>query len=222
MAAVKKTTGKQEPVTRSGLISLYMNYVLEKGESPGTVYKFSKENNIEEAEFYTFFGSFENLKMAVWEQFFDHSVGLMEKSSEYAAFSTKEKLLTFYYTFFEVLTANRSYVLFSLKQEKMPLKNLEQLKGLRRNIKDFAKNLMKDSEEKQPRLIRQTEMVFAEGAWLEFLFLLNFWMNDNSSRFESTDVAIEKSVNTAYELFNTKPLERVLDLGKFIWKERMV
>ena len=35
------------------------------------------------------------------------------------------------------------------------------------------------------------------------------------------NVAIEKSVNTVFDLFDNTPLERVVDFGKFLWKERM-
>lgn len=224
MAPVNKDTNKQQPLDRERLISLYMQYVLERGESPGTVYRFCKEQDMEEADFYEFFGSFEGLEKAVWVQFFDHTVGLMEKSSEYEYLSGREKMLTFYYTLFEVLTANRSYILFTLKRDKMPLKNLEQLKELRQNIRKFAKNVIPRSKEEKQQFRRpvQSETIFAEGAWLEFLFLLKFWINDCSPRFERTEVAIEKSVNTAFDLLDTRPLERMLDLGKFLWKEKMV
>ena len=39
--------------------------------------------------------------------------------------------------------------------------------------------------------------------------------------FEKTDILIEKSVNTVVDLLDTKPLESLLDLGKFLWKEKM-
>lgn len=48
-------------------------------------------------------------------------------------------------------------------------------------------------------------MIFAEAVWIQFLFLLKFWANDNSPAFESTDVAIEKSVNTAFDVFDNTP-----------------
>lgn len=63
-------------------------------------------------------------------------------------------------------------------------------------------------------------MIFAEAVWIQFLFLLKFWANDNSPAFESTDVAIEKSVNTAFDVFDNTPLERIIDFGKFLWKEK--
>ncbi|MBT8295706.1 MAG: TetR/AcrR family transcriptional regulator, partial [Gramella sp.] len=102
------------------------------------------------------------------------------------------------------------------------IKNMDQLKNLRKKIKSYAKTLIQDrNSEKSMKLFQQNEMIFSEGVWVQFLFLLKFWMDDNSPEFESTDIAIEKSVNTVFDLFDNTPLERVVDLGKFLWKERM-
>ena len=222
MARVKNTNDKIELLTEQRLIELYMEYVLENEEEPRTVYKFCQKNNISEAEFYNFFGSFKGLKMGIWKRFFEHTVEVMENSREYASFNNREKMLTLYYTFFEMLTANRSYVLFTLRKEGPMLKNAGQLKGLRRKVKNYTAELVRQSnEEKQGRLLKRSETVFSEAAWVQFMFLLKFWMDDNSPQFESTDVAIEKSVNTVFDLFDNTPLERVLDLGKFLWKEKM-
>ncbi|MDT0688525.1 TetR family transcriptional regulator C-terminal domain-containing protein [Salegentibacter sp. F188] len=217
-----KTGTTKKKLDEDRLISLYMNYVLEEEKAPGTVYKFCKENNIKEQEFYEFFGSFEGLEKGIWKRFYDHALNVIGKSPEYESFSNREKMLTFFYTFFEILTANRSYVLFTLNKGDMPLKNLEQLKGLRKRIKSFAANLVRqDNEEKSLKIIRQSETVFSEGAWIQFLFLLKFWKDDNSQGFESTDVAIEKSVNTIFDVFDSTPLDRIVDFGKFLWKEKM-
>ena len=34
-------------------------------------------------------------------------------------------------------------------------------------------------------------------------------------------MAIEKSVNTIFDVFDNTPLEKVVDLGKFLYKEQM-
>ncbi|MEG9328114.1 TetR family transcriptional regulator C-terminal domain-containing protein [Salinimicrobium catena] len=221
MATTKKTT-KKEKLTRERLIALYMDQVLETGTTPKNIYKFTKDNNLKEEDFYSFFGSFEALQKAVWERFFEHTTEVMQKSEEYSGFSVREKLLTFYYTFFEILSANRSYVLFSLKQEKGALKKLQQLTGLRKRVKEYSRDLIRESRfAEEERTIKTPGSAFAEATWLQLLFLLKFWMDDNSLQFEKTDVAIEKSVNTVFDLFDTTALERVLDFGKFIWKEKM-
>ncbi len=222
MATTKKTTQKDKKLTREQLIALYMDYVLENGTTPNTIYKFAKDHDFKEEEFYNFFGSFEALQKGVWERFFEHTVDVMQKSPEYSGFSSREKLLTFFYTFFEILSANRSYVLFSLKQDKGTFKKLEQLSGLRKRVKEYALKIVKENKaEEQGRTIKTPGAAFTEATWLQLLFLLKFWMDDSSLKFEKTDVAIEKSVNTLFELFDTTTLERVLDFGKFIWKEKM-
>ncbi|MDT0649046.1 TetR family transcriptional regulator C-terminal domain-containing protein [Autumnicola edwardsiae] len=217
-----KTGTTKKKLDEDRLISLYTDYVLEEEKTPGTVYKFCKENKIDEQEFYQFFGSFEGLEKGIWSRFYDHALNVIGKSPEYESFSNREKMLTFFYTFFEILTANRSYVLFTLKKGEMPLKNLEQLKGLRKKVKSFAANLVREgNQEKSVNVIRQSEAVFSEGAWIQLLFLLRFWKDDNSPGFESTDVAIEKSVNTIFDVFDSTPLDRIVDFGKFLWKEKM-
>ncbi|TRO65378.1 TetR/AcrR family transcriptional regulator [Christiangramia sabulilitoris] len=205
------------------IIAIYMDYVLEHEKTPRSVYKFAKDNGMTEQDFYKYFGSFEGLRKAIWDRFFDNSVAVMEKSKEYASFENREKLLTFFYTMFEVLTANRSYVLYTLNEPGQQLKGMTQLKNLRKKVKNYGKMLIQDgNSEKSMKLFEQNEMIFSEGVWVQFLFLLKFWMDDNSPEFESTDVAIEKSVNTVFDLFDNTPLERVVDFGKFLWKERMV
>ena len=113
-------------------------------------------------------------------------------------------------------------MLFSLKEHESQLKNLQQLKGLRKRVKSYATDLIQDgNSDKAISALQQSERVFSEAAWVQLMFLIKFWMDDNSAQFESTDVAIEKSVNTVFDVFDNTPLERVIDLGKFLWKEKM-
>lgn len=218
----KKATTKKKVLDKDKLLAMYMDYVLENEKRPRTVYKFCKANKIKEEEFYDFYGSFEGLQKGIWERFYEHTMNAINKSPEFDSFSNREKMLTFYYTFFEMLTANRSYVLFSLKEHESQLKNLQQLKGLRKNVKAFAAELIQDgNSDKAISALQQSERVFSEAAWVQLMFLIKFWMDDNSPQFESTDVAIEKSVNTVFDVFDNTPLERVIDLGKFLWKEKM-
>ncbi|MFS4467613.1 TetR family transcriptional regulator C-terminal domain-containing protein [Maribacter sp. 2210JD10-5] len=211
---------KTKKITANDIVSMYMDYVLEHEMVPKSVYKFCKINKIKEEDFYLFFGSISSLQKGIWEQFFSNTIALMEKNKEYESFSNKDKMLTFFYTFFEMLTLNRSYVLFTLKHERSPMKNLEQLKALRKNIKHFAKDLIEDGNaNKTYGITKHNPTIFSEGAWLQFMFILKFWMNDDSPSFEKTDLAIEKSVNTIFDLFDNTPLDNILDFGKFLYKE---
>ena len=220
MATTKKTTAKNAPVDENQIISLYMEDVLENNSQPLNVYNFCKKHAIPEVDFYTFFGSIEVLKQTIWLRFFENATTAIGNEKGYLAYTPKNKLLTLYFTLFEILTLNRSYVLFALRENNEGLQNLKQLKRLRNHFKDFIVNIMESgSSEAKTRIRKVTGPVFAEGAWVQFLFILKFWFDDTSKGFEKTDIVIEKSVNTAVDLLDTKPLENLLDLGKFLWKE---
>ncbi len=220
--ATKKVTAKSQKF-KEKIISAYMEWVLLKEKAPLSVFKFCKENNFKEAEFYEYFGSFEGLQNAIWNSFYEQTILLCNKDEAYPDFSNKEKMLTFFYTFFEILTLNRSYILFTLTESRDMMKNLSQLKGLRKNIKHFASELIQEkNEEKKLKVLKQSVPVFSEGAWLQMLFLLKYWKDDNSAGFENTDIAIEKSVRAIFDVFDTQPLESILDFGKFLWKEKMM
>ena len=220
METAKKTTAKKKPIDDNVIITKYMEYVLERNEEPKNVYSFCKEHKIDETDFYTFFGSIDALKQQIWVKFFKNSLDTIQKEEAFEGYSDKNKLLTLYFTLFELLTLNRSYVLFTLKENKEGLRNLKNLKHFRNHFKDFIVSIIDFSTESNDKVSRITKPVFSEGAWIQFLFLLKFWMDDTSKGFEKTDVLIEKSVNTVVDLLDTKPLESLFDLGKFLWKEK--
>ena len=205
------------------IIALYMDYVLLNDREPKSVYAFCHANQMDEADFYVHFGSFEGLKQQIWVKFFENATTIIANDVAFLTYSDKDKLLTLFYTLFEVLTLNRSYVIYSLHENKDALKNLKVLKLFRSHFKKFIQTIIESNHlTNLDKLDKVTKPVFSEGAWIHFLFILKFWMDDVSPSFEKTDIAIEKSVTTVVELLNTKPLENLIDFGKFLWKERMM
>lgn len=221
MATAKNIKSKKQLLDDDQIISLYMNNILEKSEAPKNVYLFCKENNLEEADFYSFFNSLDAVREAIWIKFFENTISTLHADANYAGYENRNKLLSLYFTFFEILTLNRTYVYYALKDNKEGLRNLQQLKELRNQFKDYIVNMMKSEEpEKLKKLAKIAQPVFSEGAWLQFLFILKFWVEDTSKGFEKTDIMIEKAVKATFDILDTTPLESLFDLGKFIWKER--
>lgn len=221
MTATKKTSSKKKPITDDQIISIYMDQVLQHNAEPKNVYLFCQENKIIESDFYAFYGSLEALKQDIWVKFFENVKATIEQDENYLTYSNKNKLLTLYFSLIEILTLNRSYVLFALKEDKNVLKNLQQLKTFRNHFKSFIVDMINtqtsDEDKKVNKLVKP---FFAEGAWVEFLFILKFWLDDTSKGFEKTDVMIEKAVKATFDVLDTTPLDSILDLGKFVWKEK--
>ena len=222
MESPKKASSKKKALNDLTIVTMYMDSVLTNNAEPKSVFLFCKEHKIEETDFYKFYGSIDALKQDIWVKFFENAEASIAKDTAFDGYSEKNKLLTLYFTLFEILTLNRSYVLFSLKENKEGLKNLKTLKHFRNRFKDFIVNIIEsDTNVINENISKVTKPVFTEGAWIQFLFLLKFWIDDTSVSFEKTDVLIEKSVNTVVDLLDTKPLESLFDLGKFLWKEKM-
>ena len=59
-----------------------------------------------------------------------------------------------------------------------------------------------------------------EALWLHLISIIEFWKKDQSPSFEKTDLYIEKTIDTGFEFINNEPLKKVMDLGKFLWKEK--
>jgi len=134
----------------------------------------------------------------------------------------RSKLLSFYFTFFELLTANRSYVLYALQQHKNQLKNVMLLADVRKKFKNYIGEITTDDFRIQiERFQEYQEKATTESLWIQFLLTLKFWMDDSSAGFEKTDIYIEKSVKAAFELMNITPIESLIDFGKFIFKEKI-
>ena len=211
---------KKKSVKASDLISMYMNYVLEHNEHPKSVYSFTKSNNIEESIFYQHFGNFDALEQSIFKAFFDNTIAVIEENEDYNGFDARNKMLSFYYTFFEILTANRSYVVHALKGSKN-LKGLKTLTKLKHTFSDYFDTLdIETIDIKEKRLEQIQDKALQESAWIQLLITIKFWLDDTSASFEKTDLFIEKTVNASFDIIDIKPIKTVMDLGKFLFKEK--
>ncbi len=213
---------KKTEVTRDILISKYMQYKLEHNEKPKSVYQFAKDNGFDEHQFYTFFGSIEGIEKDIFKQFFEKTIRLLEKDPSYSLYDMRSKILSFYFTFFEMLTANRSYVVMSLKESGHPLKSVMQLTSLREVFHLYVLSILTEELRTPYEKLRTIqEKTVQESSWIQFLFTLKFWLDDNSPSFEKTDLFIEKSVKASFDLMQIAPMESLIDFGKFLFKEKM-
>jgi hypothetical protein len=213
---------KKKSISQSDLITLYMDYVLMHDHKPKSVYAFAKDNNFDESKFYEFFTSFEALEQSIFKVFFDNTHKALDKSEDYQSFDARNKLLSFYYTFFENLTANRSYVVHALKGNKNDMKSLKVLSHLKKSFNNYIEHLgINLIDVKQDQLQKIQNRGLKESAWFQLLVTMKFWLDDTSPSFEKTDIFIEKSVKASFDLIDTTPLKSIIDFGKFLFKEKM-
>ncbi len=209
-------------ITEERIFELYSDYILNHGERPKNIYRFAKDNEFEEKDFYEYFASFEHIERRILQEIFVKSVDLAATVNENQGTHSKEKVLNVYYIFFENLTMNRSLVLMLLG--KNMLHNSKILTPLRETHRNFIKTLDFNDWEiiknAKSDVRNFNDKAREEIFWLHLLSSIDFWRKDTSPAFEKTDVFIEKTIDTGFEIMDNQPLKKVADLGKFLWKEK--
>lgn len=212
----------KEEINEIHIVTKYIDTILTTGKPPKSIYVFSKELTIEESEFYQYFSSFKHLEERIFALFFENAISVLEKNEDFGKYDSKNKVLSLYFTYIEILTANRSYVLLALKGASNSFEYAKKLKGLKKVFGNFTETLDIDKIEiNQETIEKFQDKGIKEGFWLQFLMIIKYWMEDTSSSFEKTDLFIEKSVLASFDVLETKPAKSIIDLGKFLLKERM-
>ncbi|RCH55671.1 TetR/AcrR family transcriptional regulator [Mucilaginibacter hurinus] len=197
----------------------YIDYVLTTDEQPKSVYIFAKKNKMAEDEFYRYFGSFNAVEQNIWADFAKKTIFEIKSQEVWVQYSAREKALSFFYAFFELIKANRSFVVYSVKKQPRTLSVPAIFEPLKDIFEDFADEILKEGLETGELSDRKFfAKRYKDALWLQFGFLLNFWIKDNSAGFEQTDEAIEKGVNVTFDLFQRSPIDNLIDYGKFLYK----
>ncbi|GAB3989575.1 TetR family transcriptional regulator C-terminal domain-containing protein [Spirosoma daeguense] len=214
----------------------YTEYVLEHGKQPVTVFQFAKKLKISEADFYSHYTSFDAIEADIWLTFFEEAKQTVETDPTSQNYSVREKLLAFYYTWIELLKAQRSFAVYSFGNLKSlghgarsvgrhgewrSIQNSQIFRPFKESFYDYARDLLaegRESKEVEPRPFITDR--YPDALWGQTLYLLDFWVRDVSKNFEKTDSAIEKSVNTAFDLIGRSPLDTLFDFAKFMYQNK--
>lgn len=216
---------KNTDASQQKILELYSNYVLRNNKKPLNVFTFCEDHEISETDFYFYYANFEKLESDYLRFFMEETLRLIAEEENYHQQNAKHKMLSFYYTFFEQLTMNRSLVIYLLGSDKNNLQNVKKLLPLKRDFQLFIRSLdisepmMENTTESMAKIERLKNKGIEELYWGHFMATLKFWLDDTSSNFEKTDIFIEKSVDTSFEFLEVKPLKKLVDLGKFLFKE---
>ncbi|MEP6611427.1 MAG: TetR family transcriptional regulator C-terminal domain-containing protein [Mucilaginibacter sp.] len=197
----------------------YIDFVLTEGAQPKSVYVFAKKNKMTEEEFYRFFGSFDAIEQYLWTNFAVRTIAEIKTQEVWGQYSAREKALSFFYSFFELLKSSRSFVVYSIKKQPKSFTTPAIFTGMKDAFESFCSDLITEGLESNELSERKFfSNRYKDALWVQLVFVLNFWINDNSTGFEKTDEAIEKGINVTFDLFQRSPIDNLFEYGKFLAK----
>lgn len=194
----------------------YIDYVLENGRKPASIFAFCKSIKLKEANFYEHYSSFEDLEQALFAQIWNDTHTALQADKAYQNYSYREKVLSLFFTYFEQLGQIRSFILLQ-KDHKQIVQHFKNLQQLRNAVIETFKTIL--NEAKAFGEVADRKFVSSQNheiLWLNLILVFEFWMRDSSPKFEKTDACIEKSVNMSFDLMGENIVDKLFDFGKFM------
>lgn len=203
--------------TKEKIQNAYIEHLLTEGKQPASVFIFAKKNKMAEEEFYKFYASFSAIEADIWNDLFSKTIAEIKSQEVWEQYSAREKALSFFYSFFELLKSKRSYALHSVRNFKKGIKTPTALSSAKETFTEFSTQIIQDGLESGELSERKfISDKYVDALWLQVAFLLNFWIKDQSAGFEKTDEAIEKGINVTFDLFQRSPIDNLFEYGKFL------
>src|SRR5690554_225679 len=120
----------------------FIDSVLEHGQEPASIYKFTKDLKVKEADFYDHFNSFKALQKHIWSDFLKKTIDDLHAEEAFAEYSSREKLLALYFTLIEVLKEKRSYVMMDLQKMRKGDLNPVFLEDFKKRFYEFVDEIV--------------------------------------------------------------------------------
>ncbi|KOY87590.1 hypothetical protein AD998_16920 [bacterium 336/3] len=196
---------------------LYIQFVLEHNKRPQSAYEFCKFASVDENTFYETYGTIDALESNIWLYFFVETKNQILADEQYQAYSVREKLLAFDYTWLENLRSHRSFITLVLSSQSSPMwQKKAAFTKFKEEFMAYAQELLSEAQETEEVKNRNIiNNAYPKILWGQTMYLLNFWIKDASSNFEQTDAAVEKSVNLFFDLTGHSFIDSFIDFTKF-------
>ena len=204
---------------KNQIVSEYVKYCLKSGHAPANVFLFCETLNLTESEFYNHFSSLEKLEEYVLVSRWETIAANFAADEQFASYSITEKMLTLHFAFIESVREIRSYLLWKYQDWKNPMDQIKGLMGLRSAFQATVSPLLDaasiSGEVPDRKVISKLNV---EALGMNLAFVLHFWLKDDSADFERTDACIEKSVQLTMDFVGRNAVDKLFDLGKFLFQ----
>jgi hypothetical protein len=190
------------------IIEVYRNMLIS-GETEINSYTLSQKAGISEKEFFEHFSSADDVGRRIWTNLGDAIIEALSGSELYNSYPPRQKILSYYFTFFEVALNERTFIERTYTNSKLT-------RAYKDKFKLFIGDIIQEgiaSEDIKERL--SLSNYYPEVLWDLHLKLIRFWLNDTSDKFVETEKAVEMYSRIPLELMGPNLLDSMFETVKF-------
>lgn len=198
----------------------YINYISLHNKRPNSINDLiSNELESEEEKVSNDFYDLDLIESKIWEDGIFLALKFSEDDPNYDEYSVREKLLSFYYNYVEVLKKNDLFYQYSAN-----INSLFEL-SIINNRTSFLKNTLSKNINK---IIQEgistgeiADRYFITNYYSDILFyqsmiIIKYYLTDTSNEKENSDEIIEKSVNLIMDLLEPNFTDSAFLFAKFL------
>ncbi len=183
--------------------------MLITGEGEINSFTISKKVGISEKDFFQHFNSADDIARKIWSNLADTVIESLNSSELFSSYPPRQKILSYYFTFFETALSERSFIEATINKSKS-------LKTYKEKFKQFVSDIVQEGiavEDIKERLTLSN--YYPEVLWQLHVRLLHFWLKDVSDRFVETEKAIEVYAKVPLELMGPNLLDSLFETARF-------
>jgi hypothetical protein len=187
--------------------------MLISGEEAINSFTLSNKLGISEKEFFQHFSSTEDVGRRIWAKLGDEVIESLNNSEEVAEYSSLNKILAYYFTFFEIALGYRSFIERTIDKPEL-------LRSYKDKFKEYVSDIIQEGiamEEIVERL--SLSSYYPDMLWQLHLRLVNFWLQDTSEHFVETEKAIEVYSKLPLEFMQHNLMDSVYETVKFSFEQ---
>ena len=216
----KHKKSKPRSTDDAEFLNAFTEYVQREGKRPRSFTDFCESQHFTAEQVKVRYKTLSALEKAAWLHWYEETISILADSADYKNYSARERLLSFYYTWMDTVKPLRNYMKTAPALPKLFSGVDWFLADIQKAYLRYAKeivHLAAANEEIMKRFVLQN--FYDKALWLQFLFIMNYWLKDKSEDQTKSDEVIERSVNLFFELASRNQLDSILDFGKFLFKK---
>ncbi len=183
-------------------------------EQPDFTLKYlSGQMKIKPAEMYTLFPNRRNVLQFVYAAQLYKYRGIRKDIENFASYSLAEKLSNLAYTLTDLLLEHRE---FTDRTFDPLIRNCFQTTDFEKQLEEEIAGFFKHNSSISTSASFLLQPLFFRLIRNHYLWLIRYWLNDESPGFENTMALTDKWTNFIQEILYNKTLDKGFDLAKFI------
>ncbi len=218
-----KISKEQKQINRKKIIDAAVDLITQKGVKSATMREIARSAGLGDATIYNYFPTKETIVYGYYEDKFDEVIDALKDISDFNEYTFQEQLQTLFETKLELFIGDREFL---EKTFKMTFFALSQHYSRIRPIKEKFITIIEDIFSNAIAVGEIPDQVFRELTmqifWEYYIGIVIYWLKDDSDRFESTSILIDKSIDLACSSLKAGIGNKIFDMGLFLFKNHVL